>query len=77
MSAGGSGFPDRRRFFAPRRRRCSWFSIALLGGMCRSRALRLHACCNYRLKPNGKVGAIPHILELFMLNNGGIYVCIR
>lgn len=37
----------------------------------------LHACCNYRLKPNGKVGAIPHILELFMLNNGGIYVCIR
>lgn len=45
--------------------------------MCRNRVLRLKACCNYRLKPNGKVGAIPHILELFMLNNGGIYVCIR
>ena len=45
--------------------------------MCRSGALRLQACYNYRLKLNGKVGAIPHILELFMLNNGGIYVCIR
>lgn len=76
MSAGGSGFPGRRRFL-PHRRRCSWFSIAPLGGMCRSRVLRLKACCNYRLKPNGKVGAIPHILKLFMLNNGGIYVCIR
>lgn len=77
MSAGGSVFPGRRRFFAPHCRRCSWFGIAPLGGMCRSRVLRLKACCNYRLKPNGKVGAIPHILELFMLNNGGIYVCIR
>ena len=39
--------------------------------------LRLHACSNYRLKPCGEAGAISHILELFMLNNGGIYVCIR
>ena len=76
MSAGGSGFPGRRRFFTSSQ---ALFVVQhrALGGMCRSRALRLHACCNCRLKPYGKVGAIPHILELFMLNNGGIYVCIR